>query len=94
MAYGKVYGFSVPSDTPDRDEWHKGNDRAQSPDQVAGVFAPTAWQWDGTVQDFEYDQAWEFQEAPMFLDGSNYKFWNAAGRDTAGKKTEHATPGE
>ena len=52
------------------------------------------WQWDGTVQDFEHDLAWEFQESPI-IDGAastTHKFWTAKGRDEDGAKTEHNSP--
>jgi hypothetical protein len=89
-----VYGFAVPTATPDRDTQHKGNGRAMTPEHVAGIFAPTAWQWDGIVKDFEHDQAWDFQESPT-PDGvanNDMKFWTAVGPNTAGSKTEHTTP--
>ena len=78
LAFGRVYGFAVPDATPDRDPWHKDNDRAKSPGKVDGVFAQTAWQWDGVVRNFEYDQAWDFQEPPTTGPApANYKFWTA-----------------
>jgi hypothetical protein len=94
LEHGRVYGFAAPKATADRDAWHKGNFRDGTGDTVAGVFAATAWKWDGTVKDFNTDQAWEFQEAPV-VDGvtsTTHTFWNSAGRDTGGSKTEHNSP--
>jgi hypothetical protein len=51
-----VYGFAVPAAMDDRDAWHKPNDRSITPELVPGVFAPTAWKWDGAVKNFEHDQ--------------------------------------
>ena len=71
-----MYGFAVPDATTNRDDWHKDNDRAKTPEKLVGVFAQTAWQWDGIVRNFEYDQAWDFQEPPT-TGPANYKFWTA-----------------
>ena len=89
LAHGRVYGFAVPESTADRDTWHVGRDRTRPPAGLSGVFAPTMWQWDGEVKNFEHDQAWDFQEPPMGMFG--YKFWTALGRDTGGEKLEHVS---
>lgn len=86
------YGFAVPTATTDRDAWHKDNTRAASPEKLDGVFAPTAWQWDGVVKNFEHDQAWDFQEPPVMTNGGDFKFWTGAGRSKSAFKTEHNTP--
>ena len=92
LAYGKTYGFSVPEATADRDPYHVDAARGAVNEGVPleGVFAPTAWMWDGVVKDFEHDLAWHFQEAPLNVDG--YKFWTAQGSSTSGYKTEHLSP--
>jgi len=92
LAHGRVYGFAVDASTPDRDAWHKNNDRTMSATPVNGVFAPTAWKWDGVVHSFEHDQMWDFQEPPTAGPSGDWKFWTAAGRDTRGAKTEHNSP--
>lgn len=96
LACGRVYGFAVPTGTDDRDAWHKGNFRDGSGDSVTGYFAQTQWQWDGTVKNFDDDQAWDFQNAPKTTDGlsasTTHKFWTAKGRDEGGAKTEHNSP--
>ena len=96
LACGRVYGFAVPEATEDRDPWHKGNFRNGHGDSVDGYFAQTQWQWDGTVKNFEFDQAWDFQNPPKNEDASGasttHKFWNAEGINEDGKKTEHNSP--
>lgn len=97
LACGRVYGFAVPSATTDRDAWHKGNFRDGTDDTVTGYFARTQWKWDGTVKNFDDDQAWDFQNPPKKdTDASaasdSHKFWTAKGRDAAGAKTEHVSP--
>ena len=96
LACGRVYGFAVPSTTEHRDAWHKGNFRNGTDDTVTGYFAQTQWQWDGTVKNFDDDQAWDFQNPPMKTDATgpeaSYMFWTAKGRDAEGAKTEHNSP--
>lgn len=96
LACGRVYGFAAPAATEDRDPWHKGNFRNGTNDSVDGYFAQTQWQWDGTVKNFEFDQAWDFQNPPKKEDASGasttHKFWNAEGINEDGKKTEHNSP--
>jgi len=100
LAFGKLYGFAVDSRLEDRDEWHKNKDRSNQRELLSGIFAPTAWQWDGQVRNYEYDVAWEFQEPPV-IEGAaagagwrreRLKFWTGAGRNEAAYKMEHVTP--
>jgi len=88
LAYGKVYGFAVSAtDFTARDTWHREH---YNGDTVDGGFYPTAWMWDGTVQNFEHDGSWEFQNTPV--NGEGMQFWTAGGKDAAGFKTEHVSP--
>merc|ERR1712218_460223 len=59
---------------------------------VPGVFTPIDWMWDGEVVNFEHDGSWDFQEQPPNHLGTDNYFWNAAGNDVGGCKTEHNTP--
>ena len=94
LAYGKVYGFAVENSVADRDTFHKGAFRNTTGTITNGVWAATAWQWDGTVKNMEEADTWEFQESPMVNGASvtTHKFWTAKGRDAAGAKTEHNSP--
>ena len=96
LACGRVYGFAVPEATTDRDAWHKGNFRNGHGDDVTGYFAQTQWQWDGTVTNFDDDQAWDFQNPPKNEAASGasttHKFWTGAGINEEASKTEHNSP--
>jgi len=94
LAYGKVYGFAVETSVADRDAFHKGAFRNTTGTITNGVWAATAWQWDGTVKNMEELDTWEFQESPMVNGASvtTHKFWTAKGRDAEGAKTEHNSP--
>jgi len=95
LAYGKVYGFAVENSVDDRDAFHKGAFRNTTGTEITnGVWAATAWQWDGTVKNMEEADTWEFQEPPMVNGASvtTHKFWTAKGRDAEGAKTEHNSP--
>ena len=70
-----------------RDAWHKVPTRANG-DTVEGAFYPISWRWDGEVKPFTEDGSWYFQEHTA--DG--FPFWNSAGRDAGGAKTEHNSP--
>lgn len=87
LAHGQLYGFAVPSETPHRDDWHRDPSRGKGA-ELAGVFAPIDWRWDGTVRNFEHDGSWTFQHPTA----EGFHFWNANGNDAPGKKTEHVTP--
>ena len=98
LRYGKLYGFATdmsesgPTKGMWRDDFHRDATMGVNGAEVPGVFTPIDWQWDGEVVDFEHDGSWDFQEQPpMHLGSSNY-FWNAAGNDAGGCKTEHNTP--
>ncbi|CAK0825224.1 unnamed protein product [Prorocentrum cordatum] len=91
LAYGQMYGFAVDSADSDfswRDEWHKTH---YNGDSIAGKFYPIDWRWNGTVTNFEHDGAWHFQIAPLG-GAAGYVFWNGAGNDQSGSKTEHVSP--
>lgn len=75
-----------------RDAFHKNPATAVNGAKVDGVFTPISWQWDGTVRNFEHDGSWDFQDQPPLHVGTNNYFWNAAGNDAGGCKTEHNTP--
>lgn len=102
LEYGQVYGFAVPVEVEDRDAFHRETlvdskcpaagcvKTRAAVGSLDGYFAPIDWRWNGEVKSFEYDAAWHFQEPPLNLEG--YKFWNPAGRDKAGAKTEHLSP--
>ena len=88
--YGALYGFAVDCNrVTTRDAWH----RAASPgDTVTGAFYKLRWQAKrGTVQGFEHDGSWEFQDDPQGAP-RGWCFWNANGKDAAGAKTEHVSP--
>merc|ERR1712038_865813 len=95
LRYGKVYGFAIdmsesgPTGGMWRDDFHKPRENGA---KVEGKFIPINWQWDGEVKNFRHDGAWDFQLDPPGYEGTNMKFWNAAGYDTSGKKTEHISP--
>jgi len=93
--YGAVYGFATDcsAGTPGaagRDAWHRST--ATPGATVQGAFYRLRWQdAPGRVQSFEHDGAWEFQDAPQGAP-AGWCFWNAAGSDAAGAKTEHVSP--
>jgi len=93
--HGALYGFATDcsAGTPGaegRDAWHKNT--ATAGDTVTGAFYKLTWQnTPGEVRDFVHDAAWEFQDAPVGAP-SGWCFWNAAGADSSGSKTEHVSP--
>eukprot|EP00971_Amphidinium_carterae_P350418 6491534-Amphidinium_carterae.2 len=88
LAYGQLYGFAVnATGFETRDAWHRMH---YNGDTMEGGFYPISWRWDGTVQNFEHDGSWEFQDDPV--NGDGMQFWNSGGRDSAGAKTEHVSP--
>jgi len=88
LRYGKLFGFAVPPEmTMTRDEYHKPRANGE---MVAGKFVAINWQWDGVVKNYRHDGAWEFQlDVPG---NAGWSWWNAAGKDTDGAKTEHTSP--
>ncbi|CAJ1928809.1 unnamed protein product [Cylindrotheca closterium] len=94
LRYGKVYGFAadmtVDKDTSGlfRDNYHKCRENGSS---VDGKFVAINWQWDGVVKNFRHDGAWEFQNNVPGHEG-NWKWWNSAGYNGGGAKTEHLSP--
>lgn len=96
LRYGKIYGHAVdmnatngPTTGVYRDEFHKNVNNGS---KVKGKFFPTKWQWNGDVEDFIHDIAWEFQNKPVGAEGTDFEFWNANGKSSSGCKTEHLTP--
>ena len=91
LAYGQLYGFgtelNLTTDGLDRDAWHKAEGRTTG-DSVEGAFYSIPWRWDGVVKPFVEDGSWDFQVDPA----PGINFWNAAGNDASGKKTEHNSP--
>ena len=49
---------------------------------------------DGEIRNFQHDASWEFQLPPPGAVGEleNYQFWNSAGNNASGCKTEHLSP--
>ena len=88
--YGALYGFAVNCNmVTTRDEWHK---TASPGNTVSGAFYKLRWQAvRGMVQGFEHDGSWEFQDAPQGAP-AGWCFWNSAGNDASGAKTEHVSP--
>ena len=93
LRYGQIYGFAIdmtetgPTGGRFRDTYHVNATNGQS---VSGRWVAQPWRWNGTVVDFEHDGSWDWQQSvPGF---ENYKWWNAAGYDKAGAKTEHLSP--
>jgi len=86
LRYGQLYGFAVPTSELDRDAWHKEAGRTNG-DALAGSFYPIDWRWDGVVRNFEHDGAWHWQNNPKGTTG-DVKFWNSAGKNAGGCKTE------
>lgn len=92
LRYGQLYGFAIdmtetgPSGGRDRDDFHKNATNGQ---MVTGRWVASAWRWNGTVVDFEHDGSWDWQEAVPGEGLENYKWWNSAGYDKGGAKTEH-----
>jgi len=93
--HGALYGFATDcaAGTPGaegRDTWHKST--AAAGDKVHGAFYRLRWRDEpGTVKDFVHDASWEFQDSPAGAP-AGWCFWNAAGRDKPGAKTEHVSP--
>jgi hypothetical protein len=90
LAYGRMYGFATDVTTTGfkfRDAWHKDASRMPG-DVVNGAFWQIDWSWDGEVRNYMHDGSWTFQHTPA----ANTKFWNGAGYDLSGEKTEHNSP--
>jgi len=94
LRYGQVYGFAIdmtetgPTGGKWRDDAHVD---APNGFKVPGYFAAQPWRWNGTVVDFQHDGSWDFQLDIPGEGWEGYKWWNAAGYDEAGEKTEHLT---
>lgn len=95
LRYGKMYGFAIdmsesgPSSGMWRDDFHKDAEKAFNGAKVPGKWIAQPWQWDGKVKNFQYDASWDYQNDPSM---AGYKWWNSAGYDMDGKKTEHLSP--
>jgi len=72
-----------------RDEAHK---TAKNGAKIEGKWIAIDWQWDGKVRDYEHDGGWHFQIKPPGTEDDEYYYWNAAGNDKDGYKTEHLSP--
>jgi len=91
LAYGQVYGFTVATSAADRDAWHKGRFRTTNDFTVTGGWSKINWRFDpSNVKDIEHSDIFHWQDKPV--EGTNVKFWNAAGADASGAKTEHNSP--
>ena len=95
LRYGQIYGFAVdmseggPTGGRFRDEFHKDATNGQ---RVEGRWVAQPWRWNGTVVDFQHDGSWDWQHAVPGEGLENFMWWNAAGYDSAGAKTEHLSP--
>uniref|UniRef100_A0A6V2KIW3 Uncharacterized protein n=1 Tax=Ditylum brightwellii TaxID=49249 RepID=A0A6V2KIW3_9STRA len=95
LRYGKVYGYAVDMDAAGpteglwRDVFHKSRGNGA---EVPGKFVAIDWQWDGTVKNFRHDGAWDFQTDVPGYEGTTTKWWNGAGYNDDGSKTEHNSP--
>lgn len=95
LRYGKIYGFAVdmsedgPTEGMFRDDYHKPRENGA---KVEGKFVAINWQWDGVVKNFRHDGAWDFQLEVPGYEGTEWRWWNAAGYDDEGAKTEHVSP--
>jgi hypothetical protein len=103
LKYGKVYGFAIdmsesgPSTGLWRDDFHRDVVLARNGANVTGKWIAQDWQWDGVVTNFQTDGSWEFQLAPpgtgvAGTELENFMWWNSAGNDKSGCKTEHVSP--
>lgn len=91
LAYGQVYGFSADESATGglfMDAFHKEASGYMPGAKVPGAFYPIDWRWSGVVTDFLHDGSWSFQHPTA--DGRH--FWNSAGYDAGGCKTEHNSP--
>ena len=94
LRFGQLYGFATdmtqtgPTGGLWRDDAHR---TVKNGYEVAGVFAPIDWQWNGQVVDWIHDGSWEFQNLPLNVE-AGYEFWNANGPNDSGCKTEHLSP--
>merc|ERR1712060_724451 len=92
--FGALYGFAMDCSTADyqnRDAWHKDPAR-QAGEKIVGAFYKLRWSNSpGEVKDFVHDGSWEFQDQPEGAP-AGWCFWNGAGRNVAGAKTEHNSP--
>lgn len=103
LKHGQMYGFAVdmrngtdatgPTGGEWRDPWHKVARNGQA---VPGKWIAQPWKWDGKVRNYEHDGSWDYQLPPPLTgpgeDLEGYFWWNAAGADKKGCKTEHVTP--
>ncbi len=96
LRYGQIYGFAIdmtedgPTQGMWRDEFHSNATFAYNGAKVEGKWVAQPWKWDGEVRNFEHDGSWDFQlPVPGMKD---YKWWNSAGYDEGGAKTEHLSP--
>jgi hypothetical protein len=103
LKYGKIYGFAIdmsetgPSTGLWRDDFHRDPVLARNGANVTGKWIAQDWQWDGVVRNFQNDGSWEFQLPPpgtgvAGTELENHQWWNSAGVDAAGCKTEHVSP--
>lgn len=101
LRYGKVYGYAIdmsdagPTKGMWRDEFHLDPDMAHNGAHVPGKWIPIAWQWNGTVTNYQHDGAWDFQIQPPMAesgDTDTYYYWNSLGLDEGGCKMEHVSP--
>ena len=95
LKYGKIYGFAVDMSEEGpvygmwRDDFHKDPTKAMNGAKVPGKWIAQQWTWNGKVKNFEHDASWEYQNNPPV---AGYKWWNSAGYDMGGAKTEHLSP--
>lgn len=95
LKYGQIYGFAInmgeqgPTGGLWRDAFHKDASKAMNGAKVPGKWIAQPWRWDGKVKNFQYDGSWDYQNDPSV---NGFKWWNSAGYDEGGKKTEHVSP--
>lgn len=95
LRYGQIYGFAIdmseegPTSGKWRDDFHTDESMAMNGAEVEGKWIAQPWRWEGEVKNFQHDGAWDFQNDPSV---SGYRWWNSAGYDESGKKTEHVSP--
>jgi hypothetical protein len=103
LKFGKVYGFAVDMSATGateglwRDDFHRDVVLARNGANVSGKWIAQDWQWDGVVTNYQNDGSWEFQLPPpgtgvAGTELENYLWWNSAGNDASGCKTEHVSP--
>lgn len=90
-----MYGFAIDmsADGPTgglfRDDFHKPRENGA---KVEGKFVAINWQWDGTVENFRHDGAWDFQLPVPGYEGTDVTWWNSGSLNESGSKTEHLSP--